>query len=71
MGAPVIFDSNGSDISLDDQGGEPLLFALRNRLNLKATHFGCGWSSAAHAWSTSMGRRICLHFSVSALAVRM
>jgi nicotinate dehydrogenase subunit A len=42
MAAAVHFRLNGSDISLDDQDGEPLLFALRNRLNLKATHFGCG-----------------------------
>jgi nicotinate dehydrogenase subunit A len=42
MRVPVHFRLNGSDISLDVQGDEPLLFALRNRVNLKATHFGCG-----------------------------
>jgi nicotinate dehydrogenase subunit A len=41
VGAVVHFRINGSDISLEDRG-EPLLFALRNRLSLKAAHFGCG-----------------------------
>jgi nicotinate dehydrogenase subunit A len=41
VGAVVHFRINGSDISLEDRG-EPLLFALRNRLGLKAAHFGCG-----------------------------
>lgn len=42
MGASVQFRLNGSNISLEDHGDETLLFSLRNRLNLKATHFGCG-----------------------------
>lgn len=42
MAASVRFRLNGSDICLEEHGDEPLLFALRNRLNLKATHFGCG-----------------------------
>ncbi len=42
MGASVQFRLNGSDISLDNERDEPLLYALRNRLNLKAAHFGCG-----------------------------
>lgn len=33
---------NGKDFSLDASIDEPLLFTLRNRLDLKATHFGCG-----------------------------
>ncbi len=36
------FQLNGADICLEGPAEEPLLFALRNRLNLKATRFGCG-----------------------------
>jgi hypothetical protein len=42
MSASVHFWLNGGEISLDDPRDEPLLFVLGNRLNLKATHFGCG-----------------------------
>ena len=42
MSTSVTFRLNGSEISLDPYNDEPLLFALRNRLDLKATHFGCG-----------------------------
>ena len=42
MSTSVHFRLNGSDVSLDDFAEEPLLFTLRNRLNLKAAHFGCG-----------------------------
>lgn len=42
MSSSIHFRLNGSDIRLNDCAEEPLLFALRNRLNLKATHFGCG-----------------------------
>lgn len=38
----ISFRLNGSEVSLETAGDEPLLFALRNRLDLKATHFGCG-----------------------------
>lgn len=38
----IRFELNGLEISLDAPGDEPLLFALRNRLDRKATHFGCG-----------------------------
>lgn len=42
MSAAVSFQLNGLDVSLENVGDEALLFALRNRLDLKATHFGCG-----------------------------
>lgn len=42
MSSSISFQLNGSEVSLDNAGDEPLLFALRNRLDLKATHFGCG-----------------------------
>lgn len=42
MSRSVIFQLNGSQVCLNDPVDEPLLFALRNGLGLKATHFGCG-----------------------------
>lgn len=42
MDKVVRFLLNGAEVSLDGQGDEPLLFALRNRLGLMATRFGCG-----------------------------
>jgi aerobic-type carbon monoxide dehydrogenase small subunit (CoxS/CutS family) len=42
MGVPVRFRLNGSQVTLEDPGDEPLLFTLRNRFDLKATRFGCG-----------------------------
>lgn len=42
QGDAVTFRLNGTEVRLTPRGDEPLLFALRNRLNLKATHFGCG-----------------------------
>ncbi len=42
MSDTVRFRLNGVEASLDAPADEPLLFALRNRLDLKATHFGCG-----------------------------
>ena len=41
-GDAITFRLNGAEVRLEPRGGEPLLFALRNRLNLKATRFGCG-----------------------------
>jgi aerobic-type carbon monoxide dehydrogenase small subunit (CoxS/CutS family) len=38
----VQFQLNGATVTLHDPGDEPLLFTLRNRLNLKSAHFGCG-----------------------------
>lgn len=38
----VSFQLNGSEVSLENADDVPLLFALRNQLDLKATHFGCG-----------------------------
>lgn len=69
MGASVHFRLNGSDISLDVEGGEPLLFALRNRLNLKATHFGCGLEQCGACMVNIDGQaKYSCTFSVSALA---
>jgi nicotinate dehydrogenase subunit A len=42
MSTAISFQLNGSEVSLETAGDEPLLFALRNQFNLKATHFGCG-----------------------------
>lgn len=42
MSNSISFRLNGSEVSLKASGDEPLLFALRNALDLKATHFGCG-----------------------------
>lgn len=42
MSTPVSFRLNGSEVSLATAGDQPLLFALRNQFDLKATHFGCG-----------------------------
>lgn len=33
---------NGSTVRLDADGDDALLFVLRNRLGLRAAHFGCG-----------------------------
>lgn len=33
---------NGMDVTLHSSADEPLLFVLRNQLDLKAVHFGCG-----------------------------
>jgi nicotinate dehydrogenase subunit A len=69
MSASVHFRLNGSDISLDDHGDEPLLFALRNRLNLKATHFGCGLEQCGACVVNINGQaKYSCTFSVSALA---
>ena len=69
MDASVHFRLNGSDISLDDHGGEPLLFALRNRLNLKATRFGCGLEQCGACVVDINGQaKYSCTFSVSALA---
>ena len=42
MTSDVSCQINGSDVTLHGCGDEPLLFVLRNRLGLTATHFGCG-----------------------------
>lgn len=42
MSDTVRFKLNGAEANLDAPADEPLLFALRNRLGLRATHFGCG-----------------------------
>ncbi|WP_274626436.1 (2Fe-2S)-binding protein [Arvimicrobium flavum] len=42
MSAAISFHLNGAEVTLEPAGDEPLLFALRNRLDLKAAHFGCG-----------------------------
>lgn len=42
MSSSVSFHLNRSATRVDDAGDEPLLFVLRNRLDLKATRFGCG-----------------------------
>lgn len=33
---------NGRDVEVDEDAALPLIFALRNTLDLKATRFGCG-----------------------------
>jgi nicotinate dehydrogenase subunit A len=38
----IRFHLNGAPVTLEAPGAEPLLYALRNRLQLTATHFGCG-----------------------------
>src|ERR1700693_4985117 len=69
MAAAVHFRLNGSDISLDERGDEPLLFALRNRLNLKATHFGCGLEQCGACMVDINGQaRYSCTFLLSALA---
>lgn len=69
MAASVHFRLNGSDISLDECGDEPLLFALRNRLNLKATHFGCGLEQCGACMVNINGSaKYSCTFAVSALA---
>jgi aerobic-type carbon monoxide dehydrogenase small subunit (CoxS/CutS family) len=69
MAASVQFRLNGSDISLDECGDEPLLFALRNRLNLKATHFGCGLEQCGACMVNINGQaRYSCTFLLSALA---
>jgi nicotinate dehydrogenase subunit A len=69
VSASVHFRLNGSDISLDVHGDEPLLFALRNRLNLKATHFGCGLEQCGACVVNIDGQaKYSCTFSVSALA---
>lgn len=42
MSGAVSFRLNGTAVSLEPKDDEPLLFVLRNRLGLTATHFGCG-----------------------------
>nr|WP_298688568.1 2Fe-2S iron-sulfur cluster-binding protein [uncultured Dongia sp.] len=42
MTTATSFHLNGAPVTLDAPENEPLLYALRNRLQLKATHFGCG-----------------------------
>lgn len=42
MSSSISFQLNGSMVRVDEAGDEPLLFVLRNRLDLKAAHFGCG-----------------------------
>jgi aerobic-type carbon monoxide dehydrogenase small subunit (CoxS/CutS family) len=69
MAASVNFRLNGSDISLDERGDEPLLFALRNRLNLTATHFGCGLEQCGACMVNINGQaRYSCTFALSALA---
>jgi nicotinate dehydrogenase subunit A len=41
----VAFMLNGSVVEVDAPDTEPLLWVLRNRLNLKAARFGCGGGS--------------------------
>jgi nicotinate dehydrogenase subunit A len=69
MSAAVHFRLNGTEISLDAPRDEPLLFVLRNRLNLKATHFGCGLEQCGACMVNIDGReKYSCTFPVSALA---
>jgi nicotinate dehydrogenase subunit A len=69
MSASVHFRLNGEDISLEHHGDEPLLFVLRNRLNLKATHFGCGLEQCGACMVNIDGQaKYSCTFFVSALA---
>lgn len=42
MAERIAFTLNGAAAELSVPSDEPLLFALRNRLGLRASHFGCG-----------------------------
>lgn len=42
MSVTIRFRLNGAVTGVDGSADEPLLFVLRNRLDQKATHFGCG-----------------------------
>ncbi len=42
MSSSIVFQLNGSPAQVDGAADEPFLFVLRNWLDLKATHFGCG-----------------------------
>jgi nicotinate dehydrogenase subunit A len=42
MADPISFTLNGLATDVAAPPEEPLLFALRNRLGLRASHFGCG-----------------------------
>lgn len=69
MIASVAFRLNGSEVTLDVRTDEPLLFALRNRLDLKATHFGCGLEQCGACIVNIDGRaRYACTLPVSALA---
>jgi nicotinate dehydrogenase subunit A len=69
MIASVAFRLNGFEVTLDVHSDEPLLFALRNRLDLKATHFGCGLEQCGACIVDIDGRaRYACTFPVSALA---
>jgi isoquinoline 1-oxidoreductase alpha subunit len=41
----ISFTINGEERSVDADGNSPLLWAIRNGLNLKGTKFGCGKAS--------------------------
>lgn len=45
MAAPVSFVLNGSGVTLDVEPSTPLLWALRDHLNLTGTKYGCGVAS--------------------------
>jgi len=38
----MVLNVNGARVSVDAPPDEPLLYVLRNRLNLTGTHYGCG-----------------------------
>lgn len=42
MADSIAFTLNGAATAVSAPSDEPLLFALRNRLGLRASHFGCG-----------------------------
>jgi aerobic-type carbon monoxide dehydrogenase small subunit (CoxS/CutS family) len=38
----IVLNVNGARVSVDAPADEPLLYVLRNRLQLTGTHYGCG-----------------------------
>ncbi len=38
----IVLNVNGARVSVDAAADEPLLYVLRNRLQLTGTHYGCG-----------------------------
>lgn len=40
--AEIVLNVNGTRVSVDAPADEPLLYVLRNKLQLTGTHYGCG-----------------------------
>jgi nicotinate dehydrogenase subunit A len=53
---PVCFRVNGRDVRVQASGQIPLLYVLRNDLQLKATRFGCG-TGACGSCTVMVGSR--------------